>query len=86
MEGTSQTEGIACVKRVTSVKTTYAERVYFLQPKIFSTVVYLSDSLKGVKEVKSKIIAQEAGGETVKGQLGTIQKRVYQIIKEEKGY
>ena len=68
------------------MKTTYAERVYFLQPKIFSTVVYLSDSLKGVKEVKSKIRAQEAGGETVKGQLGTIQKRVYQIIKEEKGY
>ena len=86
MEGISQTEGIACVKRVMSVKTTYAERVYFLQPKIFSPVVYLSESLKGVKEVKSKIIAREAGGETVKGQLGTIQKRVYQIIKEEKGY
>lgn len=67
----SQTEGTACVKRVMSVKATYAERVYFLQPKLFSTMVYLSDSLKGVKEVKSKITAWEAGSQIVKGQLGT---------------
>ena len=59
---------------------------YFLQPKIFSTVVYLSDSLKGVKELESKIIAWEAGGETVKGQLGTHSEKSVSDHQKKKGY